>query len=82
MHVKMIHCKAYRVLLADLRNARVAQGLRQEDVGRKLGLSADWVGKVEAGEIRLDLLHFVRLCRVYGAPADDIIRRFQEEVPA
>jgi len=40
---------------------RAEQGLRQADAGKKLGLSADWVGKVESGEIRLDLLHLVLL---------------------
>ena len=64
---KMIYCDAYRTLIDTLRRLRAEQGLRQADVGEKLGLSADWVGKVEGGEIRLDLLHLVLLCRLTRA---------------
>lgn len=81
MRKKQIHCEEYKRLIAELRVLRVEQGLRQEDVGRKLGCSADWVGKVEAAEIRLDLLHFVLLCRVYNVRPEELICRFEEGLP-
>jgi transcriptional regulator with XRE-family HTH domain len=79
---KMIYCGAYRTLIANLRALRLERGLKQADVGDRLGMSDDWVGKIEKGEVRLDLLHFVLLCRVYGVKTDELFRRFQEEVPA
>jgi transcriptional regulator with XRE-family HTH domain len=81
MHQKVIHCEAYRRLLHELRHLRAQQGLRQVDVGNRLGFSADWVGKIESGELRLDLLQLVRLARVYGVPPDDLVRRFAEGLP-
>jgi len=78
---KMIYCDAYRTLIDTLRRLREEQGLRQADVGEKLGLSADWVGKVEGGEIRLDLLHLVLLCRLYGAQPDELVRQFAQGLP-
>ena len=78
---KMIHCDAYRTLIKALRKLRVDRGLRQADVGAKLGLSADWVGKIENGEIRLDILHLVLLCRVYEVKADVLVRSFEEGLP-
>ena len=81
MFQKMIHCDAYRQMLTDLRRLRAEKHLRQADVGARMGLSADWVGKIECGELRLDILHLVRLCRIYGVSADVLVRRFAEGLP-
>ena len=78
---KTIYEPAYRALVGRLRQRRVELGLRQDDVGKRLGLSADWISKIENGITRLDLVHLVRLCRVYDVPADDLVRRIQEELP-
>jgi len=81
MSEKMIHCSAYRALIAELRQMRISRRLRQADVGSLLGLSADWVGKIEQGELRLDMLRLILLCRIYGVQADELVRRFAAGLP-
>jgi len=33
------------------------------ELGEKLGVIHSWVGKIEQGERRLDLVEYVRLCK-------------------
>ena len=77
--VKTIHLDAYRGLVGDLRALRVGRGLRQADAGRRLGRSRQWVQKVEACEVRLDVVQFVRVCRLYGADPARLIGRLEKE---
>ncbi len=71
--MKSIYSPAYRALLAWLRNSRIQQNLSMRDVGRKMGTTHTWIGKVETGERRLDITEYVRLCRTIGvAPAQGL----------
>jgi len=36
------------------------------DLAAKLDVSHSWVGKIEQGERRLDVLEYVRLCKALG----------------
>ena len=78
---KTIYSPIYRCLIDHLRQARKKQKLRQEDVGRKLGVSRHWIQKVETHQVRLDVVQFVILCRVYRADPSRLIRRLEEELP-
>ena len=44
-----------------------------------MGLCRTWIAKIECCELRLDLLHFVRLCRVYGLRASEGIEGIEQE---
>jgi transcriptional regulator with XRE-family HTH domain len=61
--MKSIYSPAYRSLLAWLRACRVNRRLSMREVGKRLGISHSWVGKVETGERRLDVEEYVRLCQ-------------------
>ncbi len=78
---KTIFTPGYRQLVEDLRLARIGRRMRQEDVGKRMGCTRHWVAKVEACQARLDLVQFVRLCRVYGLNTNRILRRLGEETP-
>lgn len=56
----------YLIFLAELRRARQAAGLKQEEVAQALGESQSWVSKCERGERRLDLVEVRAFCRVFG----------------
>ena len=70
---KQIYDDGYRRMVAHLKTTRKALGLTQADVAAKLGVCGTWVAKVEACELRLDLLRFTRLCRVYGLQPPDML---------
>ena len=64
--MKSIHAPAYRALLVWLRESRQAQRLSMRDVGLRMGIPHTWVGKIETGERRLDVLEYINLCRAIG----------------
>lgn len=76
--MKTIHEPAYHRLVAELRQARAQAGLTQAAVGQLIGQGRNWVHKIETCEVRLDVLQFVRLCRVYDLKAHDLVRRLSE----
>lgn len=78
---KAIYSEAYRDMIQELRQIRERKGLRQEDVGRQLGVTRHWVQKVETCQIRLDVLQLAALCRVYHVDASLLMRRLVKELP-
>lgn len=78
---KAIYSEAYRDMIQELRQIRERKGLRQEDVGRQLGVTRHWVQKVETCQIRLDVLQLAALCRVYHVDVSSLVRRLVKELP-
>lgn len=60
---KTIHSSAYKTLREWLVQKRHARQLTQRQLGLLLGVPHSWVGKVEQGERRLDLLEYVEVCK-------------------
>lgn len=60
-------------MLARLRAVRLALGLSQAEVGRRLGRPDQFVSKSETGERRLDPIDLWRFARVYGRPVGDFL---------
>ena len=77
---KTIFVPVYRQIVADLRRAREKCGLRQEDVAGKLGCTRHWLSRVEACQLRLDVVQLVRLCRIYGVSPSRLAGRLEEEL--
>lgn len=49
-----------------LRRERIAAGLRQSDVAKETNRSQAYISKFEKGDLRLDLIDFVRVCQSIG----------------
>jgi transcriptional regulator with XRE-family HTH domain len=67
MTMKMNKTEKGRVLLKWLREAREKQGMTMRDVANVMKLPHSWIGKVEAGDRRLDIIEFAKYCQVIGA---------------
>lgn len=52
-----------------LKRERQARGLRQQDVCRVIGLSQQWLARVESGERRIGVVEFWRLASLIGFDA-------------
>ena len=61
---KTIYSDDYARLLKWLRDQRNEKGITMRETGERLGVIHSWVGKVELGERRLDLIEYVRYCKV------------------
>jgi len=63
---KTIYSEDYARLLQWLRDQRNEQGLTMREAGERLGVLHSWVGKVELGERRLDLIEDAQYCNALG----------------
>ena len=68
-----------RLFLNMLRELREKKGLRQSDVGRRIGRKQGFVSKYETGERRLAFLDFVLLCDALDISIVDFVKRFDQE---
>ena len=59
---KTIHSAEYQRLLEWLRLRRFDSGLTMRELGELLHVPHSWIGKVEQGERRLDLVEFIMVC--------------------
>jgi ribosome-binding protein aMBF1 (putative translation factor) len=75
---KKLYSHQQAKLLELLRNLRVEQGLRQQDVADALGEPQSFVSKYEIGERRLDILELREICRVLGCSLTDFSARLDE----
>ena len=58
-----------------VRECRLAAGLSQDDLARKVGLERTKVAKIESGDRRVDALELARLSSVLGVPMSHFLHR-------
>ncbi|MCY3022748.1 MAG: helix-turn-helix transcriptional regulator [Planctomycetota bacterium] len=75
---KSIYTPQQERLQALLRQVRVAAGLRQVDMAKRLGRPQSYVSKYEAGERRLDLLEIRQICAAAGISLTDFVSRLED----
>lgn len=70
---KSIYSKAYKELVGKLRKAREAADLNQGQAGKKFGKSQSYMSKMEAGQIRIDVIQLKELAAIYKKKIQDFI---------
>ena len=74
----------YRSAIEAVKAARVAAGIGQRELARRLGKPPSFVNKIEILERRLDLLEFIAIALAIGIEpselADQVRRALPEEV--
>lgn len=63
---KSLNTPEHQRLLTWLKKQREQQGLSMRELAEKLSVPHSFVGKVEQGERRLDVIEFVRYCKALG----------------
>lgn len=69
------------VLGAELRKARVAAGLTQEELAHRAGISRNYVSLLEGDAKSPTLKVFLRLCRVMGVRASRLLAKIEQTPP-
>lgn len=63
-----------------LRQVRIAAGLTQSDLAKRLGQPQSFVSKYESGERLLDLVELRRICKAVGISLVDLVRKWEDSV--
>lgn len=81
-----MHTPAYKKLVASLRAIREEAGLTQRELAEKLGREQSFVGRIETGQRRVDLVELIWICSVCGADPEeelcDLARMIGKHVPS
>jgi transcriptional regulator with XRE-family HTH domain len=64
---KTLRSKGHRALIELLVSTRQQAGLTQRDVAARLKRPRVFIGRIEAGERRIDVIEFIEIARVLGA---------------
>lgn len=68
-----IYSEEHQKLRKILRRERIAVGLRQSDLAERTGRSQAYISKFEKGDLRLDVVDFVRFCDAIGCEVVDVM---------
>jgi len=68
-----IYSEEHQKLREILRRERRAAGLRQSDLAEQTGRSQAYISKFEKGDLRLDVVDFVRFCTAIGCNVIDVL---------
>jgi putative transcriptional regulator len=63
------------VLKDELRKARIAAGLTQEQLAARANVSREYVGYIERGKNEPTVRMFIKLCKAMGIYAPDVLKR-------
>jgi transcriptional regulator with XRE-family HTH domain len=63
---KTLRSKGHRALIDILVESREQAGLTQRDLAARLKRPHSFVGRIEAGERRVDVIEFIEIARVMG----------------
>ena len=63
---KTLRSKGHRTLIDILVESREQAGLTQRDLAARLKRPHSFIGRIEAGERRVDVIEFIEIVRVMG----------------
>ena len=71
---KSLHSNEHRVLIDWLKKGRASQGVTMRELATKMKISHSFIGKVEQGERRLDVVEYIRYCKALGvSPVEGLV---------
>lgn len=64
--------KVYHTIAENIRSARLAKSLSQENLAEKTGVSANYIYQIESGRVRIGLSALLKIKEVLGIPASEL----------
>ena len=65
---------SYKVLGYNIQQARLRRGFKQDQVAEKMGLTQNYYGRYERGEVRPSLNRLYQICQILSTPIEDMFR--------
>lgn len=75
---KTLRSRGHRLLIELLVSAREEAGLTQRDVAASLKRPNSFMGRIEAGERRVDVIEFIEIARILGADPHKLLDRLMK----
>ena len=72
---KTLRGRGHQLLIQILVEARENAGMTQRDLAARIKRPHSFVGRMEAGERRVDVIEFIEITRVLGADPKDLFAR-------
>lgn len=72
---KTLRSRGHRVMIDILVAARERAGLTQRQLAVRLRRPHSFVGRMEAGERRVDVIEFIEIARILGANPQELFER-------
>jgi len=72
---KTLRGKGHQALIQILVEAREKTGMTQRDLAARIKRPHSFVGRMEAGERRVDVIEFIEIARVLGADPKELFGR-------
>jgi len=75
---KTLRSKGHRTLIDILVKSRKQAGLTQRDLAARLKRPHSFIGRIEAGERRVDVIEFIEITRIMGLEPDHLFAKLLE----
>ena len=75
---KTLRSRGHETLIKVLVEARGKAGLTQRDLAARIKRPHSFVGRMEAGERRVDVIEFIEIARVLGADPQELFGKLVE----
>lgn len=75
---KTLRSRGHRLLIELLVSAREEAQLTQRDVAERLKRPHSFIGRIEAGERRVDVIEFIEITRILGADPHRLLDRLMK----
>lgn len=77
---KSVFTKRYKIFRDELEKARLAAGLSQEQLAKRVGWDQTYVSKIERGVRRVDVIELIAICDAIGIDAAAFVRGLQRKI--
>jgi transcriptional regulator with XRE-family HTH domain len=67
---KAIYSKDHKIIVEQLKKARIEAGFDQVKVAALLGKTQSYISKIESGQRRIDIIQLKDFARIYKKPID------------
>jgi transcriptional regulator with XRE-family HTH domain len=77
---KSVHTPEYTLLLRMLRELRQSAGVTQTELAERVGQTQSFISKWERGEVRLDVVQLLAICRVLGTTLTTFVQDYERRL--
>lgn len=77
---KSIHSTEHEFLRQYLKNRRKDLGLSQRNLADRMGVIYSFIGKVETGDRRLDVIEFIQYCHTLELDPIEVVKEIKDKV--